>query len=169
MDGIHLTQPDPATFGWQVVVCDPYALSGKSIAHMIRRLAWHLDTPWIVISDIDPLLPPLYYEGAAQLWSAAEVAQRVEKYAQLDWGDFGFYSSQEVAKTAVQWANRSPSRRGWRWYAIWISSASLLMRCVDDYYFYFYGRSRGLYRWMVEGLFPSEHKWGRICQLDFPA
>lgn len=148
--------------GWLLIVDDPLSLSGSSAASVISFLASRTRSTSVVVRDLEaggPTLPKIRtgpVDGRA--FRPVEITELVEQLVQIDWGDFFFFSNRESMEAFT--ANTS-IKDG-------VGIADVVLRCVDDGYFYFYGTDLRLFD-DLKGAYPDcETTRAPIVELAFP-
>ncbi|MCK6449017.1 MAG: hypothetical protein L6Q99_21690 [Planctomycetes bacterium] len=151
--------PD-AQYAWQIVVTDPNNLSGASVAAMLQNVADLCGAEHVMVLRAqgagEGIPGQLARARATGSDVAAQVARRVRDFTQLDWADFALFSS------------RQPFDPGLSSYSYAVSTCKVLLRCVDDEYFYVYGRDRAALGALTSVLANVQVKECSLGELEFP-
>lgn len=127
---------------------------------MIEILAELTRTPWVAVDEVEgggDVRRKLVVPDLIAL-PTTEVRKLAAKMTQFDWGDFFFILNEEELES-LKLAG-SLARR--------IVVSQLTLRCVDNGYFYIYGRDPDLLK-AICGRFPQGHaRKAPGTELDFP-
>ncbi len=146
--------------GWQLVVRDPSWLSGPAVAEVISNIADGVGARFVVVGEVEGrgevrgrlLSPDLL------VFSVEELVDLSRKMIQFEWGDFFLLRTGEEAGL-IHEEDSYPAQ---------ISESLVVIRCVDNTYFYVYGTDAATRATVVERLDISESKEGLLAELDYP-
>lgn len=147
---------------WQFVVEDESELSGDSLREILTAILEVLGPMIIRVGDIEGAGKGITRlrtaESREQVLTSREVINIADEVVQIDWGDFFFFDSQRAAKTL-------PLEEK---YSVAALRARLLLRAVDDSYYYLYGREERLLT-HLRRIYPAgKLKRGDLDDFDFP-
>ena len=146
---------------WQLVLRDESLLSGRAVARMIRYLADCTESRSATVRDVEgggESLPQLVdWDFRQAEVGIDDLVNMVGRMDQIDWADFVL--------------GPRPSTSGERghqpdWHAV--TESAVVLRCVDDEFFYIYGTSMPLLDVLKRDLCPVMVKQGYVGELDFP-
>lgn len=154
--------------GWVEVVADfQSGTSGAAVSTAVVEAGRYLRSDCVVVSDLVPDENLRQGQEVAHLEELSRMAKAIGHVPQLEWGDFFFFRQPTEARAALagcRWVRPFVVP----WYVYWISKASLVLRCVDSTYMYYYGTDMETRAWVRHQMHPSESKEGNLGDLGFP-
>lgn len=114
---------------YQVIIRDPYLLSGESVARLTSALALMVDAKFVYICDVIGAALGLGGKDA-QIITREDFDERVADADQYDWAFFYFLNSRTALDSAAD--HNSPRDL--------IEHSALTVRLVDSEYIYVYVR-----------------------------
>jgi len=118
---------------YQVIIEDSDALSGKSILKILRVITQNSIVEYVYVSIVEGAMIQSLFPFVNKFTNSRDVLNAVKSVTQIDWADFFFYNN--VPDSEPSQKESYPSS---------IGKSDLLLRCVDDTYFYVYTKNKFL-------------------------
>jgi len=146
--------------GWQLVVNDPTCLSGPAVAQFLRAVADCVGARFVVVDEVEGRgeVRLQLFSPDLLVFDVKEVVRLADKMLQFEWGDFFFVRTEGEAARLL--AEDSCSAK--------VLKSFVAVRCVDNTFFYVYGRDLATKAAMLARFQVSESKEGSLTELDYP-
>jgi hypothetical protein len=150
---------DSVGIWWQIEIEDNSFLSGGATANLLSLISIEEELQYAAVLSLEGAnVSLLNSDKNKYVFPIEELISTLDNIAQVDWGDFFLTKDKNQASLICKEESYPES----------LSKCSVLVRAVDDTYFYVYGKQVKL-KAVLEEAFPgSVSKYGSPETLDYP-